>query len=99
VPHCGQNGVPWARAPQRRVAALFVVALAAAGCSTSVQGSPAPKGAAPAAAGSSGEDASIDACTLLKPEEVQGLIGTNDGGKGTPASTARAPERRPSSCR
>lgn len=68
----------------RRVAALFVVALAATGCSTSVQGSPAPEGAAPAAAGNSGEGASIDACKLVKPEEVQDLIGANDGGKGTP---------------
>jgi hypothetical protein len=66
----------------RRVAALVVVAFAVAGCSTSIQGSPAPEGAAPA--GSSGEGASIDACTLLKPDEVQGLIGANDGGKGTP---------------
>ena len=61
----------------RRIAALLVVTLAAAGCSTSVEGSPAPEGAAPAAAGSGGEGASVDACTLLKAEEVQDLIGAH----------------------
>ena len=67
-----------------RIAALLVAAVAVAACSTSVAGSPTPEGAAPAAAGS----AAVDACTLLKPEEVQGLIGANDGGKGTPGEAS-----------
>jgi hypothetical protein len=75
----------------RRIAALLVAAVAAvavAACSTSVTGSPAPEGAAPAAAGSGGEGATVDACTLLEPEEVQELIGENDGGKGTPGEAS-----------
>lgn len=72
----------------RRIAALLVAAVAVAACSTSVAGSPAPEGAAPAAAGSGGESATVDACTLLKPEEVQELIGANDGGTGTPGETS-----------
>ncbi len=72
-----------------RVVALLVVGLAATGCSTSVPGTPAPAGAAPAgaaAAGGDGNDAPVDACKLLKPDEVQGLIGANDGGKGAPGA-------------
>jgi hypothetical protein len=72
----------------RRIAALLVAAVAVAACSTSVAGSPAPEGAAPAAAGSGGGGATVDACTLLKPEEVQELIGANDGGKGTPGEAS-----------
>jgi hypothetical protein len=71
----------------RRIAALLVAAAAVAACSTTVSGSPAPEGA-PAAAGSGGESATVDACTLLKPEEVQDLIGANDGGKGTPGEAS-----------
>ncbi len=67
-----------------RAVALLVVALAVAGCSTSVPGTPAPAGAA--AAGGDGNDAPVDACKLLKPDEVQGLIGANDGGKGAPGA-------------
>jgi hypothetical protein len=67
-----------------RAAALLVVALAVAGCSTPVPGTPAPAGAA--AAGGDGNDAPVDACKLLKPDEVQGLIGANDGGKGAPGA-------------
>ena len=73
----------------RRVAALLVAAAAVAACSTTVSGSPAPEGAAPAAAGSAGgASATVDACTLLKPAEVQDLIGANDGGKGTPGEAS-----------
>jgi hypothetical protein len=71
----------------RRIAALLVAGFAVAGCATTVAGSPAPEGAAPqAASGGEGGDSAppVDACTLLKPEEVQGLIGANDGGKGSP---------------
>ena len=68
-----------------RIAALCVVAVAVVGCSTTVTGSPAPEGAAPAAAaGSDSEHAPVDACKLLEPAEVQQLIGANDGGKGHP---------------
>ena len=70
----------------RRIAALLIAAVAVAACSTSVAGSPAPEGAAPAAAGSDGEGATVDACSLLTPAEVQGLIGANDGGKGAPGA-------------
>jgi hypothetical protein len=57
----------------RLALALAVVGLTA-GC-----------GGAPSAAadGPSGEAAAVDACSLLKPDEVQALIGANDGGKGT----------------
>jgi hypothetical protein len=73
----------------RRIAALLVAAVAVAACSTTGSGSPAPEGAAPAAAaGSGGENATVDACTLLKPEEVQDLIGANDGGKGRPGAAS-----------
>ena len=65
-----------------RVAAALAVAVALTSCSTSVSGTPAPVGAAPAAGG--GTDAPVNACSLLKPDEVQGLIGANDGGKGAP---------------
>jgi hypothetical protein len=64
-----------------RAAALLALA-AAVSCSTSVPGTPAAAGAAPAAGAE--EAAPVNACTLLKPEEVQGLIGANDGGKGAP---------------
>jgi hypothetical protein len=68
-----------------RIAALCVVAVALVGCSTTVTGSPAAEGAAPAAAaGSDSEHAPVDACKLLEPAEVQQLIGANDGGKGHP---------------
>jgi hypothetical protein len=70
----------------RRIAALLVAAVAVAACSTSVAGSPAPEGAAPVESGGGG--AIVDACTLLKPEEVQELIGENDGGKGTPGEAS-----------
>src|SRR6476659_4434081 len=63
-----------------RIAALCVVAVALVGCSTTVTGSPAAEGAAPAAAGSDGAGAPVDACKLLEPAEVQQLIGANDGG-------------------
>jgi hypothetical protein len=66
-----------------RVAAALAVAVALASCSTSVPGTPAPVGAAPAGGGI---DAPVNACTLLKPDEVQGLIGANDGGKGAPGA-------------
>jgi hypothetical protein len=69
-----------------RIAALCVVAVALVGCSTTVTGSPAAEGAAPAAAGSDGEGAPVDACKLLEPAEVQQLIGANDGGKGHPGA-------------
>ena len=59
----------------RRIAALLVAAVAAAACSTSVAGSPAPEGAAPADAGSGGESATVDACTLLTSEEIQAATG------------------------
>ena len=72
----------------RRIAALLIAAVAVAACSTSVAGSPAPEGAAPAAAGSDGEGATVDACSLLTPAEVQGLIGANDGGKGSPGAAS-----------
>ena len=72
-----------------RIAALCVVAVAVVGCSTTVTGSPAPEGAAPAAAaGSGGEGAPVDACKLLEPAEVQDLIGANDGGKGSPGAAS-----------
>lgn len=63
----------------RRLAAVVVIGVVATGCGTVVSGTPAPAG------GSSGgtESATVDACTLLKPAEVEGLIGANDGGKGT----------------
>ena len=64
-----------------RVAAALAVAVVVASCSTSVSGTPAPAGAAAAGGGGA---APVDACTLLKPDEVQGLIGANDGGKGAP---------------
>ena len=64
-----------------RLAAVLAVAVVVSSCSTSVSGTPAPAGAA---AASGGGAAPVDACTLLKPDEVQGLIGANDGGKGTP---------------
>jgi len=71
-----------------RIAALCVVAVALAGCSTTVTGSPAAEGAAPAAAGSDGAGAPVDACKLLEPAEVQQLIGANDGGKGHPGEAS-----------
>jgi hypothetical protein len=66
-----------------RAAALLALA-AAVSCSTSVSGTPAPSGAAPAAGAESA--APVNACTLLRPEEVQVLIGANDGGKGAPGA-------------
>ena len=71
-----------------RIAALCVVAVALVGCSTTVTGSPAAEGAAPAAAGNDGEGAPVDACKLLEPAEVQELIGANDGGKGHPGAAS-----------
>ena len=71
-----------------RIAALCVVAVALAGCSTTVTGSPAAEGAAPAAAGSDGAGAPVDACKLLEPAEVQQLIGANDGGKDHPGEAS-----------
>jgi Protein of unknown function (DUF3558) len=73
-----------------RIASVCVVAVALVGCSTTVTGSPAPEGAAPAAAGNDGGGAAatIDACTLLEPAEVQQLIGANDGGKGSPGEAS-----------
>jgi hypothetical protein len=71
-----------------RIAALCVVAVALAGCSTTVTGSPTAEGAAPAAAGNNGEGAPVDACKLLEPAEVQQLIGANDGGKGHPGAAS-----------
>jgi len=53
-----------------------------------VTGSPAAEGAAPAAAGSDGAGAPVDACKLLEPAEVQQLIGANDGGKGHPGEAS-----------
>ena len=81
-----------------RIAALCVVAVALAGCSTTVTGSPAAEGAAPAAApGAAATGAPVDACKLLEPAEVQRLIGANDGGKGTRARPASARGRPPTS--
>jgi len=72
-----------------RIAALCVVAVALVGCSTTVTGSPAAQGAAPAAAaGNDEEGAPVDACKLLEPAEVQQLIGANDGGKGHPGAAS-----------
>jgi len=67
-----------------RAAALLVLAAAVVSCSTSVSGTAAPAGAAPA--GGAESAAPVNACMLLKPEEVQGLIGANDGGKGAPGA-------------
>lgn len=54
-----------------------------AGCGGTVAGSPAPEGAGSSADASAPTSTDVDACTLVKPEEVQALIGANDGGKGT----------------
>jgi Protein of unknown function (DUF3558) len=69
----------------RLTLALAVVGLTA-GCGGTVAGTPSAEGAAPSAAAAgapTGDAATVDACSLLKPEEVQALIGANDGGKGT----------------
>jgi hypothetical protein len=69
----------------RLALALAVVGLTA-GCGGTVAGTPSAEGAppSPAAEGApTGDTARVDACSLLKPDEVQALIGANDGGKGT----------------
>src|SRR5262245_34249901 len=58
------------------IAGRVVAVLAVASCSTTVPGTPAAAGGA----------APVNACSLLKPEEVRGLIGGNDGGKGAPGA-------------
>src|SRR4249919_787755 len=68
---------------RRRLVTLVLIGLTCAGCATSVPGSPLP--AVEPTAGGSADAATgdVDACTLLKPDEVEGLIGANDGGKGS----------------
>jgi hypothetical protein len=68
----------------RRLVALALVGLVAAGCgSTTVPGTPSPAAAGGGGTGSGTGGDTVDACALLKPAEVQSLIGANDGGKGT----------------
>ena len=59
---------------------------------------PAPAGGPQRRRGGS-ESATVDACTLLEPAEVEGLIGANDGGKGTPGAASSARGRPPTSSR
>lgn len=67
-----------------RLALAVVVVGLTAGCGGTVAGSPSPAGAAGSSAQANAPTSTdVDACTLLKPEEVQALIGANDGGKGT----------------
>ena len=71
-----------------RVALALAFVGLTAGCSGTVAGTPSAEGAATPAASADGSAASadgppIDACSLLKPDEVQALIGANDGGKGS----------------
>lgn len=75
----------------RRLALALVAVGLTTGCGGTVAGSPSAEGAAGAAGAAasapadapSGDAADIDACSLLKPDEVTALIGANDGGKGT----------------
>jgi hypothetical protein len=68
-----------------RFALVLAVVGLTAGCSGTVAGSPRAEGAATSAAadGAAADAPAIDACSLLKPDEVQALIGANDGGKGS----------------
>ncbi len=69
-----------------RLALAVVVVGLTAGCGGTVAGTPSAQGAAPAATAAdapTGDTLDVDACSLLKPDEVQALIGANDGGKGT----------------
>jgi hypothetical protein len=65
-----------------RVALALALVGLTAGCSGTVAGTPSAEGAATPAAAAADAPA-VDACSLLKPDEVQALIGANDGGKGT----------------
>ena len=68
-----------------RIAALCVVAVAVAACSTSVTGTPAPDGAAPARPpGAAARAPPSTPASCSSPTRCQELIGANDGGKGAP---------------
>lgn len=64
------------------IATLALLGSAAACSSDSTDSTPADKPAAGTAASTKTKKAAaVDSCTLLKKDEVEGIIGANDGGK------------------